>query len=228
MNLKKPIELLKKKCRDFGDFLRNRNKIGQFEITQFSEYGIKMNFGDLGTVKFYINNKLEIKIVNQNLSEDIFEKILILWEIFKNGEEYLKGVHVFVDGSFMDGKIGYGFLVIKDGVILKKSFGRLGIEYSRYFNLRNVLGEIKAIIKAVEFCMEKGLTEIHIHYDYEGLKKWATLEWKAKNEITYQYQKYILGVSKKLKITWLKEKAHSDSMLNAFVDRLAKKALKQS
>lgn len=224
--MKKPVELLKKSCREFGIFLCNQNKIKHYEITQSGEYGIRMRLGDLGTVKFYINNKLEIKIVNENLAENVFEEILILWEIFRKGNEYLKGVHIFVDGSFMNGKVGYGFLIIKDGIVLKKSFGKLGDEYSRYFNLRNVLGEIKAIIESIEFCIKEGLTEIHIHYDYEGLKKWANLEWKAKNEITHQYQEYILDASKKLKIIWLKEKAHSDSMLNAFADRLAKKALK--
>gem|GEM_PF-446147 len=225
--MSKLFETLRKICENFRNFLYKNEKIGRIKMIRSSEYSLKMRLDDLGNIKFYINKKLQIKLVNENLTNDAFEKILLLWEIFRKGEGYLKGIHVFVDGSFMNGKIGYGFLIIKDSNILKKSFGRINDNRNvEHLRLKNVLGEIKAIIKALNFCKLNKWKEVYLHYDYEGLKKWATMEWRANNEITKKYQNYISNISKELKINWIKEKAHGDSMLNAFVDKLAKKATK--
>ena len=93
------------------------------------------------------------------------------------------GVHLFVDGSFMDNKVGYGVLVISENRIEKRINGCL----KENLEMRNVTGEIEGVIKALEYCMRKGYRKAFIHYDYMGLRSWAEGEWKAKNKQTRKY-----------------------------------------
>lgn len=217
------MSFLLKTCESFLKWLRFKHNI-KGEIEKINKYSLKVNFSERGTMRFYINKNKEIKLVNENLNEGNFENIILLWEIFRNGEDFLKGIHVFVDGSFVNGKIGFGFLVVKDGNIVKKFSGKS--DNPENIKIRNVAGEIKAIIEAIEFCKSKNWRNLYLHYDYEGLKKWATMNWKANNILTKNYQNYMKDNLKVLKINWVKEKSHSGSMLNFLADRLAKIAIK--
>jgi len=214
---------LVKVCTSFIEHLHFKYNL-KAKIIETKKYTLKMDLQEKGAIRFYINKSKEIKLVNGNLDEDDFENILLFWEIFRNGEDFFKGIHVFVDGSFMNGKIGFGFLIVKDSNIVKKVSGKLSSVEN--LKMKNVAGEIKAVIEAIEFCKVKNWKEIYLHYDYEGLKKWATMEWKANNIMTKNYQNYMRNNLKNLKIKWVKEKAHGSSMLNLLADKLAKMSLK--
>lgn len=40
-------------------------------------------------------------------------------------------------------------------------------------------GEIHGAVFAMGKCLEKGISEINLYYDYVGIEKWCTGEWKA-------------------------------------------------
>ena len=53
------------------------------------------------------------------------------------------------------------------------------------------------------------MKKLTIYYDYEGIGKWATGEWKAKNKITQGYRDYIKQVKDKLELHFVHVKGHS-------------------
>ena len=49
--------------------------------------------------------------------------------------------------------------------------------------IRNVAGEMLGAMFAVKWAITNGYSEIELRYDYEGIEKWVTGDWKAKNEL---------------------------------------------
>lgn len=87
---------------------------------------------------------------------------------------------------------------------------------------RNVLGELKGAIKAMDLAVANGYKEITIFYDYEGIGKWATGAWKAKKDLTKHYKDIYNQRSKYVKINFKKVKGHSGDAMNDEADRLSK------
>ena len=68
-----------------------------------------------------------------------------------------------------------------------------------------------------------------IAHDYLGISAWVTGDWKPRTEITRKYRNTMIDYSSKIKLNFLKIKAHSDeqeggSIFNHEADRLAKLA----
>lgn len=137
----------------------------------------------------------------------------------EGGETNIKA---YVDGSF-NGKTktcGYGLVIIKEGMEIEKSGS-----CKEYSDHRNVTGEIIASMKAMEYGLKEGVPEISIYYDYEGIRSWALGLWKTNKELTQKYKKYYDdNVRDKLKVNFIKVKAHSGNKYNEIADSLAKKA----
>lgn len=132
----------------------------------------------------------------------------------------------YVDGSYniKTGVVGYGVVgVIDNGEFIKiivKDFGSsTPVEDT---SSRNVLGEIKGAIKATELAIANGYKKITICYDYEGVEKWATNQWKAKNPLTQYYKSVMSERMKLVEVEFKKIKAHSGDQWNDEADRLAK------
>ena len=63
-------------------------------------------------------------------------------------------------------------------------------------------------------------------YDYEGIEKWATGEWRAKKELNKKNMFLFIQEKRKIiDIEFIKVQAHSGVELNEEVDTLAKNAL---
>ena len=92
---------------------------------------------------------------------------------------------------------------------------------SSWAEMRNVAGEIKAAILAMNYAISKGYKSITIFYDYQGIESWATGEWKAKKECTKAYKEYFDEISKIVDVSFIKVKAHSGDKYNNMADRLA-------
>ncbi len=123
----------------------------------------------------------------------------------------LENVEVYTDGSYHD-LSGY-----KD-----KTYGAIFIptldnqEWSfytthpEYVGSRNVGGEVLAAEFAISLICRyydslngnKDVTAVHIHlyYDYEGVGKWLTGEWRAKKNLTIAYKRYVNNLLKKRNI----------------------------
>ncbi len=92
-------------------------------------------------------------------------------------------------------------------------------------SMRNVAGEIKGAEKAMGYCVENNIKSLEIYYDYEGIEKWCTGEWKTNKEGTIAYKRFYDEASKSVNIFFNKVKGHSGDKYNDMADRLAKDAL---
>ena len=91
---------------------------------------------------------------------------------------------VYVDGSFDVSIQKYSFgcvILLEDGRIIERSGNG---EEPELLAIRNVAGEMHGAMYAVQWAFENGYSSVVIHYDYEGIEKWATGVWSAKNPHT--------------------------------------------
>lgn len=126
----------------------------------------------------------------------------------------------YVDGSYKDNRFGVGcYCLTNDGTYKLKASG------VDTFNMHNVAGELYGAVIATQFAIKNGFKEILIVYDYHGIEKWVTGEWKSKNKFTQSYVKKMSELSKKITIKFKKVKAHSGNTYNYIADKLAKESL---
>jgi|SRR6056297_149468 len=123
----------------------------------------------------------------------------------------------FVDGSYINSKTGYGAVILRHGIPIKKISGNVDSSDG----LRQVTGELRAVQEVLKFCQEEDIDEIAVFYDYTGIMEWAVGNWKANNTVTKAYKAFMK--KNPVKIHWYKVKAHSGSMFNEMADILAKK-----
>lgn len=131
----------------------------------------------------------------------------------------------YVDGSYEDSLKKYGF-----GCVFILEDGRIYTEYGNGDNpdslpLRNVTGEMLGAMYAVKFAMINGFKAIEIRYDYQGIEKWVTGEWKSKKELTQKYTAAMREWSKSIEIKFTKVVAHTNVQYNELADQMAKKGL---
>lgn len=146
---------------------------------------------------------------------------------FINDEIYTKevsGPKAYIDGSYDDKTKAYSFggiLIIDDKeYTFKKKY-----ENDEYIDLRNVAGEIKGAGFIINYAIKLGLKELNIFYDYLGIEKWYTHEWKANSKVAVEYSKFADSVKDKIIIKFHKVKSHTNDYYNDIADKLAKEAL---
>ena len=128
---------------------------------------------------------------------------------------------VYVDGSYRnsDKSHSYGVYMFND----EEEY-----TYSKRFfkdsDMRNVSGEIKGAMCAMEEAAELGKKKIYLHYDYEGIRSWALGFWKTNKEGTIYYKKFYDSIKDKLEVKFIKVEAHTGVKYNELVDKLAKEA----
>lgn len=141
-------------------------------------------------------------------------------------EECLKDqIVAYVDGSFDEkiGKYAFGCVIITpSGEIIRESGNG---DNPESIVLRNVTGEMLGAMFAVKWCDKNGYSAIKIYYDYMGIEKWTTGEWKAKNSLTQKYVEFMRESGRKLNISFKKITAHTGNKYNEEADKLAKAAL---
>lgn len=136
-------------------------------------------------------------------------------------------INVYVDGSYNQktDKVGWAWIQVSGSKIINSKNGEL----PNKFNANQVMGELYAVMNFInhldkEQVMIPWLHEITFYYDYHGIKKWITGEWKANKEVSQQYKKYMnLMIEKGYRIKFKKVKSHSGNYWNNKVDKLAKK-----
>lgn len=144
------------------------------------------------------------------------------------GEIPENGLVAYVDGSFDEalGKYSFGcILITPEGEIFRESGNGSQPES---LAIRNVAGEMLGAMYAVRWALVNGYTRLYLRYDYEGIEKWATGAWKAKNALTQKYAAYMKRQQAYLQILFEKVKAHTGNYYNEEVDKLAKAALTEA
>lgn len=142
------------------------------------------------------------------------------------GEVEIVYPYAFVDGSYNDKTKTYGYGGILK--VIEEEFAYIlrgsGNE-SNMVGMRNVAGEVLGAIAAIEMAIKLELESINIYYDYMGIEEWATGNWKAGCYGTIAYVKFIKESRNKIKINFVKVKAHSNIEGNEIADKLAKEAV---
>lgn len=129
----------------------------------------------------------------------------------------------YVDGSFnaKTNIFGYGAVIFHNGeeIHLYNSYDDTSMA-----SMRNVAGEIYGAMAAMDYAITHNVKNLTIYYDYMGIAKWCTGEWKTNKEGTLAYKRYYEKAKKKLNIKFEKVKGHSGDKYNDLADKLAKKA----
>ena len=134
------------------------------------------------------------------------------------------GPVAYVDGSFREdtNEYSFGVVLLIDGkeYHFKKSFPE-----DELSSMRNVAGEIKGAGFIIQYCLNRGIKELTIYHDYEGISKWYQNEWKANLYGTKKYQEFSNDAKDKIDVKFVKVKSHSNDHYNDIADKLAKEAL---
>jgi ribonuclease HI len=137
-------------------------------------------------------------------------------------------VVAFVDGSYDEVKklYSYGVLLLKPD----KTQIELSGKYNNpnYVDLRNIAGELFAVINAIDWCLNNGYEKVSIFFDYEGIGKWANGEWEAHKSLTRFYKNFIDKHNDIIDIEFVKVAGHSNNIYNDRVDKIAKGAIAEN
>ena len=143
----------------------------------------------------------------------------------KNNNENIKKseAYAYVDGAFNKYKkiYGYGgFIIYKGEKYVIKGNGK----DPNLVEMRNVAGEIKAAEETIKKAIELEIKSIDIFYDYEGIHRWATGDWKTNKYGTKKYFEFYQEIKSKINVNFIKVKAHSDEEGNDEADKIAKQS----
>lgn len=129
----------------------------------------------------------------------------------------------YVDGSYNEKINAYGYGVVFFFRELKLRFN--GPSVDKFSSHRNVAGEVKASLKAMEFALENKCKRLDLYYDYTGIYHWAVGDWKRNNDFTKGYYEKAQKYMKDLEVKFHKVEAHSGNKYNEEADGLAKEAV---
>ncbi len=129
-------------------------------------------------------------------------------------------INAYVDGSYNADTNEYGF-----GVYVELEDGKLSAAYLGKGLCkeggRQVEGEVQAARLAIAIFAGEGDT-LHIFYDYEGVEKWPTGQWKANKSYTKEYAEFFKSFQSGVDFTHAK--GHTGIIGNEVADALAKAA----
>ncbi len=131
----------------------------------------------------------------------------------------------YVDGSYEHSILKYAFgcvFLLPDGTIYVENGSGNNTDSAK---LRNVTGEMLGSMFAVRWAIKNGFPKLEIRYDYEGVEKWVTGDWKSKTELTQKYAEAMRRWSSQVQIRFTKVAAHTNVYYNEMADQLAKQAL---
>ena len=138
----------------------------------------------------------------------------------------MKTMICYVDGSYKPSypnKVGSAVIIVKENDEVEELF--FSKEDEELAKMRQIGGELRSAMVALQEAVSRGYDKVQIFYDYEGIKKWCDKTWKAKNKYTQAYRDYCEKMSKYIKIEFIKCDAHTGDYYNDLADYYAKKSL---
>ncbi|WP_051412204.1 RNase H family protein [Halonatronum saccharophilum] len=205
-----------------GGFIKELKKEGlKGEIDQIRDYMLKLAIRDekksYGRLTIYYSPTKDAYTLKENelTGEKIYNQLRSIW----TGAPINNLYKAYVDGSYINGGIGYGIVILKGEEVVEELFGPVTSPLAQ--SSRQVGGELVAVEEALKWCKKKGIKELEVYYDLKNIKKWATGEYKANIPLTKNFKSFI--DKSRIKITWHKVKAHSGVKWNERADELAKK-----
>ncbi len=132
--------------------------------------------------------------------------------------------YAFVDGSYNVRTKVYGF-----GGFLVTGKERYTLSGSgddpEMSSMRNVAGEIGGCVAAIKKCIELGIKEVTVYYDYAGIEAWAVGDWKTNKKGTVEYKNFYDSIKDRLDVHFVKVRGHAGIPGNEEADALAKKSV---
>lgn len=211
------------------EFIKRARKIGlkaKLTIAMVRDYQIKIQAETSGYINIYYSAKNQAFSLTTHELHDrsLASKVEDCWNGLETSQSraYSDAYQAFVDGSFLDSKVGYGAVIVHNGQEIKRLWG----EVDHHIEQRQIAGELTAVLQVLAWCGEQKIEAIDILYDYEGLEKWATGEWAAKNDATRAYSTAVQASP--IVVTWHKVKSHAGIRWNDVADELAKRGAQAS
>jgi ribonuclease HI len=127
----------------------------------------------------------------------------------------MKSINIYVDGSYNSSTnvIGWGYKtstgIEKHGVVTNPDAT----------GMRNIAGELSATMRAVQYAINLKMDTVYIHYDYDGIYKWASGKWRTKKAGTISYLTFMDEATRKIRVIF--QKVNST---NNIADAVARKA----
>ncbi|MCD8391490.1 MAG: ribonuclease H family protein [Firmicutes bacterium] len=134
------------------------------------------------------------------------------------------GAVAYCDGSFdlATRRYSYGLVIFCNNEIHRFS---QAFDDAENAAMRNVAGEIEGAKAAMRYCDENGIKNLTLYYDYAGIEKWCTGEWKTNKAGTMLYARFYDDIKERVNVSFRKVKGHSGDVYNDEADALAKSAL---
>ncbi|HSB12035.1 MAG TPA: RNase H family protein [Blastocatellia bacterium] len=129
------------------------------------------------------------------------------------------GFEVYVDGSYSGGVTGYGVVILENGAVVDELYG--AVDPAEVNGTYQVAGELAAVKETLKWCRAHSVDEVSIYYDYLGIEKWATGGWRAKQQLTQEYARFVRESG--IKVHWHKVGGHTGNRWNDRADALARK-----
>ena len=145
----------------------------------------------------------------------------------KSDENYPKDcLHAYVDGSYnlSDERYSYGVVCVNNNIV---EYIENGDEKSTsQKNIRQIAGELKGAIRAVEYAINKGEKKLVIFHDYEGIAHHATGAWSRNDQSSVEYYEKMQKFMKTgVEIIFVKVDSHTGDLFNELVDEKCKEPL---
>jgi viroplasmin and RNaseH domain-containing protein len=145
----------------------------------------------------------------------------------KSDENYPKDcIHAYVDGSYnsSDGRYSYGVVCVNNNVVEYIESGADKDISER--NIRQIAGELKGAIRAVEYALRQGQSRVVLFHDYEGIAHHATGAWERKEESSISYYNNMQELMNSgIEVIFVKVDSHTGDLFNELVDEKCKECL---
>jgi ribonuclease HI len=214
MALKLQSELEKQKIKAYLD------------DNSFRDYLVKLtvsiNCIPMGSLSIYYKPTKNTYYLKKQITESEIDTVIDLsWDKVNNvtGHCFTDSsiYEAFVDGSYISGITSYGAIIYLGNEIKTKISGTIS-----YIQFRQFGGELKAVIETLKWCHRNKIRKISINYDYHGIEKFITGEWRPRNILSVKYVDFVRKA--KIEIKWRHIKSHTGNIKNNEADLLAKKA----
>lgn len=212
------------KIIEFSKKLHQCNLDIKYDESSFRDYlliaQVYTNRQLCGKISMYYKPTKKTFSLKTNIANEEIQKIVLKeWDKL-NGMDIFDGksgiYEAFVDGSFISQKTRYASVIYLGNEIKAELCGTIEDTSCRQFG-----GELKSVIETIKWCRQNNVKQVRINYDYEGIEKFATGKWQAKNTLSKEYVNFIQQVDD-VKILWRHVRSHSGNERNNRVDLLAK------
>jgi ribonuclease HI len=211
---------LRSKAEAFLAALKSAGHSATIDPSSLREYSLALKIGSTIATIYYSPKRKEHSLKPDSLPAPI----RAVWESLsvtpkKNTSTAAKSAYqAYVDGSYHSGRktVGYGAVILKDGVEHTRFNGRL----DEYVESHQVGGELAATMRVIQWCKENNIPAIDIYYDYKGIEAWARGTWKTEKAMTQAYAKFMKESG--IKVHWHKVQSHTGDTWNDVADELAR------